>query len=66
MATSSRVEPEPLEIEDIHGRGARSQPEEIEMQTKPTDVGLTSWYDKFMVFKPLGPDMFDNQVLKLV
>lgn len=26
----------------------------------------TSWYDKFMMFKPLGLDKFDKQVLSLI
>ena len=59
----------PLDIEDFYGKGTDGQKEtggEIEMQENPSQVGLKSWYDKFMVFKPLGSDMFDKQVLKLI
>lgn len=59
----------PLDIEDILSSRANSHKEsgvEIEMQENPSKVGLTSWYDKFMVFKPLGLEMFDKQVLKLI
>ena len=64
-----------VEIEDLYGKSSMkeqspqnsdSEEERLNEVTQSDIYNSASWYDRFMMFKPLGYDKFDKQVLALI